>query len=198
MFLFFSLYSLFNKQGNLLLNRLFGLALFSRFCQIFTYYLTLRGGYATLYGVYPLNNVMQVVSPVLFFLYMQSFIHDRSALKPVQYLHFIPAALLVLDVVTWFTAPINETSNILNGFIQQKKFFLTQPNSIIPEVWQHPLRRGLTALYLIGAWWIVLKHTHNQTWSLQKRWVYFLITAPSPSTAYQRKNTMSVCRRRQG
>ena len=177
LFLFFAVFSIFNKQGNRLLNRLFGFALFARFCQVFTYYNTLIGDTQTLYVAYPLNSLMQVVSPVFFFLYLQSFINDKSQLKPLQYLHFIPVVILFWDCISWFMLPTAEAEALLQGFVDRKQFFATQPNSIIPEAWQHPFRRGLSLIYLLVAWVFILKETRDRLWDVQKRWVYFLSSA---------------------
>lgn len=153
------------------------MALFARFCQIFTYHLTLNGDTETLYYSYPVNSVMQVVSPVFFFLYLQSFISDKSRLNPLQYLHFIPAVFMLWDVATWIALPVDEAQNLLKQVVERKQFFINQPHSFIPEPWQHPFRRGLTMIYLLCAWIIVVKQARNQMWGVQKRWVYFLISA---------------------
>lgn len=176
LFLIFSVYSLLNRQGNVLLNRLFGLALFARFCQILTYHSTLIGDINTLHVFYPLNNNMQMLSPIFFFLYIQSFIFDRNRLKAVQYLHFIPVLFLIWDGVLWFSMPESEARQILQGFIDRKQFFATQPHGILPEAWQYPFRRGFNLLYTIASWVLILKQTRNHAWSVQKRWVYFLAT----------------------
>lgn len=176
LFLFFAIYSLLNRQGNVLLNRLFGMALFARFCQILAYYLTLTDDTASLYFAYPLNNTMQVLSPVFFFLYLQSFIHDKSRLKTFQYLHFIPAAILLWDGISWFNMPAQEAQSLLRVFVDEKRFFATQPHGLIPEPWQHPFRRGLTLIYLIAGWVMIIKRTQDLVWGVQKRWIYFLIS----------------------
>ncbi len=176
LFLLFSIYSLFNKQGNVLLNRLFGFALFARFCQILTYYSTLTGDLNTLYFFYPLNNNMQMLSPIFFFLYIQSFIYDQNKLKPIQLLHFIPFLLLAWDSFLWFSMPTDEARKIAQGFIERKQFFATQPQSILPEGWQYPIRRGFNVLYTILSWVLIVKQTKNQVWGVQKRWIYFLVS----------------------
>jgi AraC-like DNA-binding protein len=179
LFFFFAIFSVLNTQGNVLLNRLFGFALFSRFCQILTYYLTLTGDAETLYLVYPINNIMQFASPVFFVLYVQAFIFDKSKLSWRQYLHFIPAVIMLLDVIFWFSLPAQDTEGVLQGFVREKQFFGTQPYSIVPEWLQHPVRRGLALVYLIVAWVLIVKNTQTQVWGVQKRWMYFLVSAMS-------------------
>jgi AraC-like DNA-binding protein len=177
MFLFFAIASLINRQGNLLLNRLFGLALLSRFCQILTYFSTLNGDIQTLYYVYPLNGLMQLLSPALFFLYLQSFIRDRNKLSPLQYLHFLPVFLLLWETVSWFFIPQSQTFLVLQGIVEQRQFFSTNPFSLLPEALQHPLRRGITIVYLFAVWIMVVKGTRGQIWNMQRRWIYFLASA---------------------
>lgn len=177
LFLFFAVFSILNRQGNTLLNRVFGLALFSRFFQILTYYTTLREDVQTLYFCFPINSLLQLVSPALFFLYLHCFIHDRNKLSPLQYLHFLPACLLVWETVDWFLLPQNETLSLLQGLVRKKQFFGTSPFSFVPEGLQHPIRRGITLLYLLSAWVLIVKHTRGQMWSPQRRWIYFLVTA---------------------
>jgi AraC-like DNA-binding protein len=177
LFLFFAIYSILNRQGNVLLNKLFGLALFSRFCQILTYFTTITGDVQTLYYVYPFNGLLQILSPVFFVLYLQSFISDKNKLTPIQYLHFLPAALLLWDTINWFFIPQTESLSALRNIVEQRQFFSTNPFSVLPEALQHPIRRGITIVYLVAAWVLVIKKTRGQIWNMQRRWIYFLAAA---------------------
>jgi AraC-like DNA-binding protein len=174
MFLFFAIYSIVNKQGNRLINTLFGLAFLSRFIQIAVFYLSNSGDIEDLYWVNPINNAMQLLSPVFLYLYITHFTRDLSKLNYNHFFHFIPGILMVCDAFFWFSADKQMVLLTLKASVQQNPAFITSPFSIVPEVWQHPLRRGLTLLYLLLIWYAVIKGYKNRPWNIQKKWIYFI------------------------
>jgi AraC-like DNA-binding protein len=176
MFLFFAIYSFFNQQGNRLTNRLFGLAFLSRFILITVFFLSNNGDVEDLYWVYPVNNAMQLLSPAFFYLYITHFTKDLTKLTINQVFHFIPGVLLVCDAFFWFSADKQTVLLAMKTSVLDNAAFITSPFSIVPEAWQHPIRRGVALLYLLLIWYTVIKGYRNQPWNIQKKWIYFIST----------------------
>ena len=177
LFLFFAIYSIANKQGNPLINRLFGLAFLTRFAQTAMFFLTQNGDIEALYWALPLNGVMQALSPAFAYLYVYCFTNDKTRLSPIHYIHFLPGVLFSFDTFSWFATEKQGVLLSLNAVVQGKQFFSTNPFSFVPETLQHPIRRGIAMLYTFSIWYTIIKGFMGQSWNMQKKWIFFLATA---------------------
>lgn len=175
-FLFFAVYSISNKQGNQLINKLLGLAFFTQFIQTAMFIFTQNGDIDALYWVLPLNIVMQALSPVFIYLYVYCFTNDKIRLSPILFFHFLPGVLFSFDTCSWFAADKQGVLLSLNAVVEGKQFLNTNPFSFVPETLQHPIRRGIGMLYTFAIWYTVIKGFAGQSWNIQKKWIFFLAT----------------------
>ena len=175
-FLFFAVYSISNKQGNQLINKLLGLAFFTQFIQTAIFIFTQNGDIDALYWVLPLNIVMQALSPVFIYLYVYCFTNDKTRLSPILFIHFLPGVLFSFDTCSWFATDKQGVLLSLNAVVEGKQFLNTNPFSFVPETLQHPIRRGIGMLYTFAIWYTVIKGFAGQSWNIQKKWIFFLAT----------------------
>jgi AraC-like DNA-binding protein len=175
-FLFFAVYSISNKQGNQLINKLLGLAFFIQFIQTAMFVFTQNGDIDALYWALPLNSVMQLLFPVFLYLYFYCFTNDKTSLSPIHFIHFLPGVLFSFDTLSWFATDKQGVLLFLNDVIESKQFLSTNPFSFVPETLQHPIRRGVGMLYTSVIWYTIIKGFAGQSWNIQKKWVFFLAT----------------------
>jgi AraC-like DNA-binding protein len=106
-------------------------------------------------------------------------VYDKDKLKPAGYLHFIIPALFTADIVLWFSAPKDEVLQSLQKMVENGQFFNSQDYSILETSYHHLFRRSISIVYLLGIWLVISKGFKNESWTIQKKWVYFLTVSMS-------------------
>lgn len=176
--LLFSMHLFFAKKGNKLLNVLLSLIFFSRFGQIVTIVLATSGQSNFLSVAFLAFTPLYYAAPACFYLYISCIIDDRTELKKLQWLHFIPALLAIIHVTPWPTATEIDWNSITRHLAAKGYFSLKVRSGLFPSSFHYILRPLLVLSYLTLAWFKLLRsktaESKNPDQS-QRFWILFFL-----------------------
>jgi len=161
--------------GNKLLNRLMGTLFLTRTGQI-TIYLLAQGNELHNYpNLYLLLEILVYLTPSCFLLYAISFTQDKYRLHGKMWLAFLPLVYALIDYSPWLVADSGTIQQTLKNISEKKQIFHHQEITLLPAYWHNLFRRGMFFIFTLGVWPYITRHFKNEPWTLQKKWMYFLV-----------------------
>ena len=174
----FAIHLLTTRRGNIFLNRLLSFFYIGRAIQNILFLTLSKGQIFYSSFIFGINPVVSFLSPVICYLYIKGFIKDETKLKKWEWLHFIPAVFVLINMIPFYVSSIPEQQAFINNFNGNKiaeshiKFII--PLGIIF------LFRSLTFLsYMFFSWKIFIAAIKNKTDNIipvQKNWLAFLLS----------------------
>lgn len=124
----------------------------SRFFELLTYYLIENGEALLLPYVLKISFPLLYAAPASIFLYINSLIHNRTKLRRIDYLHFIPAVLALINLYPWhFSSEINWTETATDLIITNDQSIINY-GGILPASFHFWLRPIMFFTYLTLSW----------------------------------------------
>ncbi|RQO66036.1 hypothetical protein DBR43_27740 [Pedobacter sp. KBW06] len=155
--LLFSLHLFFAKRGIKLLNYLLALLFLSKFGQVLIS-LLIHSNQKDIYPVlYQLFTPLWYVAPACFYLYTTNFIQGNQRLRKLQWLHFIPAILVLVHLFPWNSSLAINWASIAAQIEENKQLFITERTGLFSASFYSLLRPVLVLAYLLSTWHAVLK-----------------------------------------
>ena len=152
-----------------------GTLFFTRTGQI-TIYLLAQGNQLHLYpNLYLFLEILVYLTPSCFLLYAISFTQDKFKLQGKMWLAFLPIAYALIDYSPWFLADSETIHQTLKNICDKKQIFHYQEITLIPAFYHNLIRRALFFLFTLAVWPHIIRHFKGEPWSLQKKWMYFLV-----------------------
>jgi AraC-like DNA-binding protein len=143
---------LLKKTAQPLLRTILFLWVFVRFHQLFSFCLV-ETGYITqipffLRFAFPLYYV----APACIFLYTNALIHNKKKLSSIEYLHFIPAILAIIEIYPWYFSPSLDTDLLLAELVNTKNMAIIDDTGFMPASFHYWFRYSLLCVYLSLSW----------------------------------------------
>lgn len=181
-FLAFGIQLLFIKYGNTFLNKLLGIVLISRACQLIFYLLVDSGNLIHVPFLVKGFNLLFFVTPACLYLYLKGFMKDESSFKKWEWLHFLPLLFAIADMVDWYAMPFQMQQAAITELILNKAFSSTGKTGIVPYPIYIAIKMLLRTTYIFFSWRIALqvgffKKTNSDLTA--KKWILFVLTSAS-------------------
>lgn len=178
LFLIFSVYLFATPNGNQLLNKLLGFCFFSVFANHMVYWLIITGNLVHFPFLLRIFAPTSYAAPAAFYLYVVCFINDRTRLHRYEWLHFIPVAIAVIDILPWYFSSAIDWDTTTRDIIASHHIFYTQKAGLIPTVYSNFIRPVLYLVYLFFSWRVlyargVFRKANRR--SVGNRWLIFLL-----------------------
>lgn len=129
------------------------------------------------------------VSP-LTYIYVRSVLEQQFKFKKYDFLFFVPALLLTLQLVPFYILPANEKIKIITPQMVNKSIIAREPEGLLPEGWGLLLRLSYNLGVLAATYLLLLKKKKLQRSAQQIEqnkeifhWLFFLVTVLSASFA---------------
>lgn len=176
--LLFSMHLFFAKKTNKLLNILLSIIFFGRFGQIFVSLLITSGHQNILPFFHQAFTPLYYAAPACFYLYLTSFIHGRTQLRKLDWLHFIPALLAIIHVFPWQMAtPLNW--DIITKQLQESGyFFISEKSGLFPAYFHSMIKPVLVLTYLSASWYQLLRSkivAEKNPDAAGRNWIFFFL-----------------------
>ena len=151
-FIFYSLRMLFAKTAKLFLNGLLSFWLFSRFFKGVFEYLTEHGFDTDFSFILKFAIPIFYAAPACGFLYIKAIAYRQKKLRPVDYLHFIPVGLYIIELFfLYFLSPVN-WDQIALELGRTKNIAIVFDIGFMPSSFHFMFKNLLTLVYLILTW----------------------------------------------
>jgi AraC-like DNA-binding protein len=152
----FSLHSLVSKRGAKYLNYLLGLFLFARFGQL-TIFLLIDNEliiYAPI--LLKLFCPLYYAAPSFIYLYTVGIVNNRKRLRKIDYLHFLPGLIAIIDNLPWYFSPSINWNDIAQQLIISKNIIVVSETGFFPtEVYLY-FRPLVLTVYLLLSFWVLV------------------------------------------
>lgn len=173
----FAIHLLTTRQGNIFLNRLLSFLYISRAVQNILF-VTLSQG-PTVYSsfIFGINPAVSFLSPIICYLYIKGFIRDETKLKKWEWLHFIPALLVLINMFPFFSLSAGDKLTFINNF-KGTQLAAAHIKVIVPLSTIFLMRSIVFLGYMFFAWKIFIEATKSKSVHLipvQKLWLAFLL-----------------------
>ena len=97
------------------------------------------------------------VAPACVFLYINALVNNRSKLSPIEYLHFIPAILAMIEIYPWFFSPSINTNLLVAELVKTKNMAIITDTGYLSASFHHWFRYSLLLIYLSLSWRILFR-----------------------------------------
>ena len=143
---------LLKKTAQPLLRTILFLWVFVRFHQLFSFCLV-ETGYITQIPFFLRFAVpLYYVAPACIFLYTNALIHNKKKLSSIEYLHFIPAILAIIEIYPWYFSPSLDTDLLLAELVNTKNMAIIDDTGFMPASFHYWFRYSLLFVYLSLSW----------------------------------------------
>lgn len=150
--LFFCFQTLFSKNPNRLVTVLMSLWFFSRFFYAFGFYLEFTGFIIDIPYILLFFTPVYYAAPVFGYLFIKSLLNQRTKLRPIEYLHFIPAVLSIIEIcICNFLTPINY-NQIARDLVQTQNMAFIFDIGFLPASVHFWVKNLIMAIYLGLSW----------------------------------------------
>jgi AraC-like DNA-binding protein len=164
----FSIHYFISKSGIRYLNYLIGLFLFARLTQI-TVFLLIDNEliiYAPI--LLKLFCPLYYIAPSFIYLYTVGQVNNRVNLRKIDYLHFLPGIISLIDDLPWYFSPSVNWDAITLALIKTKNIAVIAETGLFsPEVYIYS-RPILMSVYLILSFIVLLKSQLNKSGGTSK------------------------------
>ncbi|PYF76647.1 helix-turn-helix domain-containing protein [Pedobacter nutrimenti] len=175
--LLFSLHLFFAKRGSRLLNSLLSVLFFARFGQVLLSLLVHSNESQSFPFFYQFFTPFFYAAPACFYLYLICFISGRQHLLKLQWLHFVPALLALVDIIPWFSPSPIHWNLVAQQIATNKQLFITERTGLFPASFYYLGRPLLILTYLALSWYRVYQSGFfkKQADHAGKQWISFFL-----------------------
>lgn len=164
-----------SRKGVKYLNYLIGLFLFARFTQVAVFLLIDNELIVYVPVLLKLFCPLYYVAPALIYLYTVGLINNRTGLRKIDYLHFLPGLISVIDDLPWYFSPSINWDEIAQELIKSKNILIVAETGIFPsEVYLYFRPIALT-IYLVLSFWFLFKsqlNKHKKGSTTKRIWLF--------------------------
>ncbi|MEJ6979392.1 helix-turn-helix domain-containing protein [Pedobacter sp. P351] len=154
--LLFSLHLFFSRQKYRFLNRLIAVVLFARVGQNVLYVLIKSGDLVNLPFLLHFFNPFSYAAPACLFLYVNCIVKKKSEINKIEWLHFIPALLAVIEALPWYFSSVSWGS-VTMQMVEDPANLLKMTTGYFPYYYHLFFRPVLFIIYLLFTWYILLQ-----------------------------------------
>jgi AraC-like DNA-binding protein len=166
--LLFCIQMLFAKKSNRLANVLLSFWFFSRFFEGLCHYFEVTDFAIELPFILLFSTPIHYAAPVCGFLAIKCFIYKQNKLRPIDYLHFIPAVLSIIEICIWtFLFPINY-NQIISEIVQTQNMALVLNIGFMPPSFHFWFQYIWILLYIILIWDVLYRSGLSKISQLDK------------------------------
>lgn len=143
---------LLKKTAQPLLSTILFLWVFVRFHQLFSFCLVETGYITQIPFFLRFAFPFYYVAPACIFLYTNALIHNKKKLSSIEYLHFIPAILAIIEIYPWYFSPSLDTDLLLAELVNTKNMAIIDDTGFMPASFHYWFRYSLLFVYLSLSW----------------------------------------------
>jgi AraC-like DNA-binding protein len=141
-----------SKNSNRLVTLLMSFWLFSRFFYAFGFYLEFTGFIIDIPYILLFFTPVYYAAPVCGYLFIKSLLNQRTKLRPIEYLHFIPAVLSIIEIcISNFLSPVNY-NQIARELVQTQNMAFIFDIGFLPPSFHFWVKNLIMAIYLGLSW----------------------------------------------
>jgi len=174
----FAIHLLTTRQGNIFLNRLLSFFYIGRAIQNVLFLMLSQDQEFYSSFIFGINPVVSFLSPVICYLYIKGFIKDETKLKKWEWLHFIPAVLVLINMISFYFSSTADQQAYINNF-KGNKIADSQIKFIIPIGIIFLSRSLIFLAYMFFSWKTFIAAIKNKSDNIipvQKNWLAFLLS----------------------
>lgn len=153
----FAVHSLISNRGVRYLNYLFGLFLLARFGQLLVFLLIDNELIVHVPVLLKLFCPLYYVAPSFVYLYTTGFVNNRTHLRKIDYLHFLPGIIAFVDDIPWYFSPAIHWDTIALELAETKDISVVAETGIFPAEVYLFVRPLMLSIYLILAFRVLFK-----------------------------------------
>ena len=166
--LLFCIQMLFAKNSNRLANVLLSFWFFSRFFEGLCHYFEVTDFIIDLPFILLFSTPIHYAAPVCGFLAIKCLIYKQNKLRPIDYLHFIPGVLCIIEICIWtFLFPINY-NQIISEIVQTQNMALVFNIGFMPPSFHFWFQYIWILLYIILIWDVLYRSGLSKISQLDK------------------------------
>ena len=166
--LLFCIQMLFAKKSNRLANVLLSFWFFSRFFEGLCHYFEVTDFTIELPFILLFSTPIHYAAPVCGFLAIKCLIYKQNKLRPIDYLHFIPGVLSIIEICIWtFLFPINY-NQIISEIVQTQNMALVLNIGFMPPSFHFWFQYIWILLYIILIWDVLYRSGLSKISQLDK------------------------------
>ncbi len=141
------------KKSNRLANLLISFWFFSRFFEGLGFYFQINDITIDFPFILLLSTPIHYAAPVCGFLAIKCLIYQRDKLRPIDYLHFIPVVLSIIDTSIWFFSSPVEWHQIIIEIVQTQNMALVYDIGVMPASFHFYFKYIYLLFYIILSWY---------------------------------------------
>ena len=176
---FFSMRLLVLKTTKPFLNILMFVWIFVRFHQVLCLYLVETGYIIQIPFILRFSFPIYYAAPACVFLYINSLIYNRNKLSSIEYLHFIPAILAMIEIYPWYFSPTINTDLIVAKLVKTKNMAIIDDTGFMPALFHYWFKNSLLLIYLSLSWRALFRSGLMKVkgWGHSKKtWIILILT----------------------
>lgn len=154
---FFVIRLLISRKVSPLVSNLLLIWILSRFFELLSFYLIETGLIIHAPYLLRISFPLLYAAPASIYLYVNSLIHNRTKLRRIDYLHFIPAVLAFIDLYPWYFSPAINWNEIVVELIKTKDQSIINNAGFLPASFHFWLRPLLFFSYLSLSWLALMR-----------------------------------------
>lgn len=171
----FSIHTFLSKKGVRYLNYLLGLFLFARFTQVLVFLLIDNELIIYFPALLKLFCPLYYIAPSFVYLYTIGLVNNRTQLRIIDYLHFLPGLISFIDDIPWYFSPSINWDAVTQELIKTKNIAVIAETGLFPPDIYLYFRPISLTIYLILSFWVLLNSqlNKNKNGSTNKRlWLF--------------------------
>jgi len=154
---FFVIRLLISRKVSPLVSNLLLIWISSRFFELLSFYLIETGLITQAPYLLRISFPLLYAAPASIYLYVNSLIHNRTKLRRIDYLHFIPAVLALIDLYPWYFSPAINWNEITAELVKTKDQSIINNAGFLPASFHFWLRPLLFFTYLSLSWLALMR-----------------------------------------
>jgi len=167
------------KTASPFLNILLFVWLFVRFHQVLCLYLVETGYIIQIPFILRFTFPIYYAAPACGFLYINSLIYNRNKLSSIDYLHFIPAILAMIEIYPWYFSPSIDTDLLVAELVNTKNMSIIDDTGFMPTSFHYWFKNSLFLIYLSLSWRALFRSElmNIKGWThAKKTWIILILT----------------------
>jgi AraC-like DNA-binding protein len=158
----FSIHSFISKRGVKYLNYLLGFFLLARFTQVAVFLLIDNELIVYAPVLLKIFCPLFYVAPALVYLYTVGLVNNQTYLRKIDYLHFLPGIISIIDDIPWYFSPSINWDSITQELIKTKNISIVADTGLFPSEVYLYFRPIVLTIYLILSFIVLLKSQLNK------------------------------------
>lgn len=167
------------KTAKPFLNILLFVWIFVRFHQVLCLYLVETSYIVQIPFILRFLFPIYYAAPACGFLYINSLIYNRNKLSSIEYLHFIPAILAMIEIYPWYFSPSINTDLIVAELVNTKNMAIIDDTGFMPASFHYWFKNSLLLIYLSLSWRALFRSElmNVKNWAHSKKtWIISILT----------------------